>query len=160
MNDELKGLSLAELLDKIEPIREPAPISMFPQTSGWIVLGLLLLVILVSTCLMLQVRRQRNGYRRAAIKEIEAVRNDPVALARLLRRTALAAFHRQDVASLTGSDWLSFLAAKCPKHSFTEQEGKILSHGPYQRTRVEFPLAKPVLAWVKWHKRSQGKNND
>ncbi|MEP3280462.1 MAG: DUF4381 domain-containing protein [Stappiaceae bacterium] len=151
MNEELKGLSLAELLDRLEPIPEPAPVSMLPQTGGWVILGLLLGAMLISVCIALWKYWRRNGYRRTAIDEIDAARHDPVALARILRRTALAAYPREQVASLSGRDWWQFLNANCPKPPFTEEDGTLLSKIPYQKMPDDFQLTPAVRYWVKHH---------
>ena len=43
MSQHLDGLNLVELLDLLEPVPQPMPISMAPQTPGWIVLAVLAL---------------------------------------------------------------------------------------------------------------------
>ena len=53
------------------------------------------------------VRHQRNAYRRAALQELATA--DAGAISAILKRTALAAFPREQVASLSGAEWLAFL---------------------------------------------------
>ena len=40
----LDGLSLTELLDQLHAVAEPAPVSWMPQTAGWIVLAIVLVI--------------------------------------------------------------------------------------------------------------------
>lgn len=107
--EELAALSLPELLELLEPIPEPTPISYWPETAAW---GWVLAVLV---CLALALgakalaRWRANAYRRAALSELRGLADAPSEQAKLLRRTALVAFPRQDVASLIGDDWLGFL---------------------------------------------------
>lgn len=105
---ELAQLSLSELIAKLEPIPEPTPISYFPETAIWIWLaaglacGLLLLA-------WLALRRWRaRAYRRGALAELRRA-EDIGSMASILRRAALVAYPRDDVAGLIGEDWLAFL---------------------------------------------------
>lgn len=109
--------SLVSLLDQLHGLREPPPVSMLPATPAWAVLAVVLLCGL-ALLLRLWLRHRRAGaYRRAALAELAGLEpglaaGGAAALARLdalLRRTALAAFPRAEVAALTGPDWAAFL---------------------------------------------------
>jgi hypothetical protein len=110
--------SLAGLLDQLHDIAEPPPVSMFPATWAWAVLAVLVLVLLAVALVAWLRHRRANAYRRAALAELDALApalraGDPRALAAaetVLRRTALAAFPRTEVATLSGDAWLAFLA--------------------------------------------------
>jgi hypothetical protein len=72
-------------------------------------------------------RYRSNAYRRAALAEIDAIGKvaDPAsaaALSAVLKRAALVAYPRSDVARLTGLAWLSFLNRTGATGDF--------SHGP------------------------------
>lgn len=109
--------SLIGLLDQIQDIVEPGPVSMWPATPAWAVLALILLAVLGVAFGAYIRHRHATAYRRAALAELRALRPaleqaDTQALARLdvlIRRTALAGFPRRDVASLTGAEWIAFL---------------------------------------------------
>jgi hypothetical protein len=109
--------SLVDLLDQLQDVLEPPPVSMVPATWGWAVLALLLLGAAALAAWAWLRHRRATAYRRAALAELHALapaleRGDPdtlAALERLLRRTALAAFPRAEVATLTGDAWLAFL---------------------------------------------------
>jgi hypothetical protein len=109
--------SLVDLLDELRDIAEPSPVSMLPATWAWAVLAALLLALAAAGAAAWLRHRRANAYRRAALAELDALApalegGDPgalAALARLLRRTALAAFPRAEVATLTGDAWIGFL---------------------------------------------------
>ena len=110
--------SLVDLLDQLQDIAEPPPVSMAPATWAWAVLAALALALLAVAAAAFLRHRRATAYRRAARAELRALApaleaGDPAALAAaeaVLRRTALAAFPRAEVAALTGGAWLGFLA--------------------------------------------------
>ena len=85
------------------------------------------------------IRRYRaNGYRRAALSELEALRHGESdattlsALPELLKRTALGAYPRRDVAALTGASWGRFLESTCPEAGFDAELGEALASVSYR----------------------------
>ena len=123
--------SLEHLVDIVVP--PPAP--WWPPASGWYAL-----VLLVSAaalwCGWRRVRRWRaDAYRRAALGSLGHLTDElagddtrPRAvrgMAVLLKRTALAAWPRREVAGLTGEPWLSFLQ--------TNHTGSPFPSGPLRR---------------------------
>lgn len=153
MNEEWKALSLAELIDLLEPVPEPAPISMAPQTLGWVWLGLLALVLLSVLVWHLLKRWRRDAYRRAALGELAHSAPDASSLALLVRRTALAAYPRAAVASLFGDAWLTFLDKTYGGSGFSDGPGKALATAPYQDETAGEPLRLLVKEWIKKHRR-------
>lgn len=112
------GDNLVDLLAQLGDIATPPPISMWPATPAWAVLAVLVLALLTLGLRAWLRHRRATAWRRAALAELRGLApaltaNDPAALARLatlLRRTALTAFPRAEVATLAGPDWLAFLA--------------------------------------------------
>ncbi|WP_354686316.1 DUF4381 domain-containing protein [Cupriavidus necator] len=118
-------VSLAQLAD----VALPAPPSWAPQTIGWPVTGALLLAALVWAGWRAWRRYRANRYRREALSELALLQRhlgdtgtDPAlraaalrALAMLLKRAALAAWPRAQVASLAGAEWAAFLQAHAGK---------------------------------------------
>ncbi|MET1413457.1 DUF4381 domain-containing protein [Roseibium sp. HPY-6] len=152
MNEDWSGLNLSELIDLLEPIPQPAQISLVPQTAGWIWLAAAVLAGLALLCWRLYRLRKRNAYRRQALTELEACQGDPGELARILRRTALAAYPRAEIASLHGQDWLAFLDRTYPGNAFLEGAGKDLGDAPYRQSG-SFKHLKPVVCdWIRTHK--------
>jgi hypothetical protein len=106
-------------LKSLNDIVVPPPVSYMPQTWGWAALAVIFAVLLALGLWRWIRRWQANRYRREALAELKAlsehsmIQGGPARfdqeLAELLKRTALAAWPRQDVAGLSGSDWAAFL---------------------------------------------------
>ncbi len=106
-------------LRSLHDIATPPPVAWWPQTWGWAAIALLFVFVLTLWVLMFIRRYRRNAYRREAIRlinEIEPKILEPTTrteavleLAAILKRTALAAWPKQEVASLSGSAWVQFL---------------------------------------------------
>ncbi len=109
--------------DFVEAV-SPEDISWLPQTIGWQILGLALLLLGLYRGWQGLRRWYRNRYRREATAKLKAWQQQPdgALLAedvnRLLKLTALAAFPREQVAGLYGRDWVEFLNAQCPGAPF------------------------------------------
>jgi hypothetical protein len=96
-------------LDNLSDIAIPPPVSWWPLAPGWwVVIGIAVLVIAVAAWKM-WLRWQANAYRRAALDELGNAKTVST-IAEILKRTALAAFPRVDVASLSGSAWCQRLS--------------------------------------------------
>lgn len=152
MNEDLSQLDLIELLQRLEPIAEPAPVSLWPQTAAWVWAGLVLLLILAWGLRRWLLTRRANAYRRAALAEIAASDRDPVKLAAILRRTALAAFPRTRVAGLHGEDWLEFLDRSYGGQGFCNGPGRALASIPYSETEIPPDLEPLVVEWIQQHR--------
>lgn len=163
-------MMLPELIDLLPPVPEPEPVSWLPQTWGGAVLGLTLVVILAWFGWRSYRHWQANRYRRAALQELEqrlAAGEGAVALAEVLRRTALVAFPRAEVAALSGDAWCDFLnQSTAPgKPCFDAQAIALLSRMTYHQ---EAPadgtslnaLRQRVERWIKTHELSQGVAHD
>jgi len=128
-------------LDRLHDIVMPPPGPWWPPAAGWYwVLGFLFGAVLVLLVLA-WLRRQRNRYRREALAELarqEAALREPAArtaalaaLAELLKRAALTAFPREQVAHLTGPAWFEFLDRTGRTTAFREGAGAILERAAY-----------------------------
>jgi len=157
VSEDYEGLNLVGLLELLEPIPEPTAISLVPQTQGWIWLGLAGLVLVFKLTQYGRRIWRRNAYRRAALREVKRAHGDPVALAGILRRTALAAYPRSRVASLFGSEWLAFLDRAYGGGEFTSGDGRVLAFSPYQESEAPAGLDHLVSRWIKTHKAETGR---
>jgi hypothetical protein len=123
-------------LSNIRDIVEPAALSAWPQATTARLLAGLLVVWAIAGVVVLLMRRRRNEYRRAGLRELPEIAKRlsgsdtrVVALrelAVLLKRVALAAWPREQVASLSGERWLAFLDSTCRGTDFTSGAGRLL----------------------------------
>ncbi|MFK7762495.1 MAG: DUF4381 domain-containing protein [Roseobacter sp.] len=144
--------NLVDLLDQLVLPPEPVPISMMPETVGWVVLGV---CALSGICVMLWVwrkNRARNAYRSEALSALHHAGNDPAAVATVLRRCALAAYPRDEVAALSGEDWLSFLDRAVGGTVFSTGPGRALADAPYTSGGVvDLALIEAARHWIQAH---------
>ncbi len=127
------------ILHGIEEVHLPDPVSWWPQTIGWKVLGLLALILL-SYGIYRQIKIWwRNRYRREALKQLaslEASAADWQSVVRqlptLLKLVALQVYPRSDIAVLSGPSWLYFLDAQSSGVSFCDKAGEQLLVVAYQ----------------------------
>jgi hypothetical protein len=128
-------------LQNLNDIVMPATTGWWPLASGWYVLAGLMLIFLCWFVYKSVKDWKANRYRRSALSELEALSegiHSPAGrssslrkLPALLKRTALAAFPRNEVAMLTGNDWFQFLNSTVKKQSFTENTFNTLNHISY-----------------------------
>jgi hypothetical protein len=155
MSDDLTGLNLVELYDRLVVPDAPAPVSMWPQTAGWIWLMLGLVIVGSVVGWKIAAWRQATAYRRAALAELRAAGDDPVAIAIVLRRTALSGFPREAVAGLHGAEWLAFLDGAAGKVRFDGSEaGVVLAKAPYTPQAPHKDLSAMAETWIRTHRAS------
>ena len=95
--------SLARLHDVVEP----DTVSFWPPAPGWWIVLAATATMAGALCWNGYVAWRRNAYRRAALAELPTT--EPTRIPALLKRVALAAYPREQVASLSGDAWLEFL---------------------------------------------------
>jgi hypothetical protein len=85
------------------------------------------------------------------VRELEQVGEDPAAIAAIMRRTALVAWPRRDVASLTGEAWVAFLRES---GDFPEPMARTLARAPYAPgIEADEGLSLAAEAWIRHHRR-------
>ncbi|RLK10676.1 DUF4381 domain-containing protein [Ruegeria conchae] len=152
MSIDTTGKSLVDLLDMLEPAPKPETISMMPQTWGWVVVAVILLAFFsVATVLILRHRRA-NAYRRYALAELASPGISVAKVAEILRRTALAAYPREQVAGIHGEDWLSFLSQTIDRKSLNSEVFRALVEAPYKDIPPNPAVTQLARHWVKAHK--------
>jgi hypothetical protein len=134
---EAFGVADPASLSNLRDIVEPAGITWWPPAPGVVLLAVLILLWTAVAALLWWRNRQRNAYRRAALHDLAAIgvrlrspqtRTDGIRqLSVLLKRVALAAYPRADVASLTGNKWIAFLDQHLGSDLFRKGPGRVLS---------------------------------
>jgi len=122
-------LATRAALEQLHDVVTPPPPSWLPQTWGWAALALVLVVVATVTARRRRRRREANRYRLEALAELAALEtrwNESAhadaaarastlrALPPLLKRVALAAWPREQVACLTQEPWTDWLRASAP----------------------------------------------
>ena len=131
------------------------PIAYVPQTTAWYVLFAVLLMMMVAGWTAWRRHERKNRYRKLALHRLsdiakrEAYEELPV----LVKQTALNAYARAEVASLSGDAWLQFLDESYGGQEFTRGAGRILptlAYGPSSDVAVDdvIPL---VRRWIRKH---------
>lgn len=153
-----EGLNLVDLLELLHEIVPPEPIALVPQTIGWWI-ALAWLVACFAFIVAAIVRHRRaNRYRREAIAELARIEAQadapeaPAALAALLKRTALAAYPRQQVASLYGSAWAAFLVDSSNGDAVIAAAADSLAHAAYREGICVTELTPASRRWIRRHR--------
>jgi uncharacterized protein DUF4381 len=160
---------LAELPARADPVAGlidiplPQEVSLLPQTwASRIAVGLLLVAVIAAVWSILR-HLFLNKYRREALAELKGIERAagdvrPDALAQLtvlVKRTALAAFPREQVASLAGPAWLSFLDRTYGGDEFSHGIGQLLASAPYERTQPSEAQLESLVGlvnrWIRGH---------
>lgn len=147
-------------LDNLHDIMVVDPVSLWwPLAPGWwVILGVIALIMLTGFWRYMR-NRHRNAYRRYALKELNNF-NSPSALPVLLKRVALVAYPREQVASLSGQEWIDFLNHEVP-NCFTSDCAALLfqvNYLPGDQTALETEsLISAVRRWVLEHPRQEGR---
>lgn len=160
MSSRYEGLNLPQLLDLMHENVMPEPVSWLPGTDGWwVVLGWLLAVALL-VALAVRRRWRRNRYRREALASLDAIasRSDLApqesarAVAEIVKRAALAAFPRKDVAALHGDAWAQFLGDSSGNDRRVREAAGRLAAAAYRPDANGVPLIEPARRWVRRHR--------
>lgn len=128
------------------PLRDlhlPAGIGWWPPAPGWWILAGLALLATLWVLRYAYAKRRRSAARRLALRELARLRKAydkngnaavlGIRLSLLLRRAMLAYAPRNEVAGLTGDEWLLWLDRGLAGNPFTDGPGRNLRELPYRR---------------------------
>jgi hypothetical protein len=130
--------------DSLQDILLPPPAGWWPPAPGWWLLLLGLIVLMIAVWLWRR-RAARRGWVNDARQELDALRSRPIDSAVhcrerlgeysvLLRRVALATAPREQVAGLTGEQWLAQLDRLSGTQRFSREVGVLLRDAPYRKS--------------------------
>lgn len=154
------GLSGGETLEQALALRDihpPGTPGLWPPAPGWWVVLTLLIATLAALGTRVWRAHRARARRRRILAELAAVGARvrgvelAAAVSALLKRVALARFHRAEVAPLTGQAWLDFLDRHGGAGRFSAGPGRVLAEGPYAPALDLDPQALLDLArdWVR-----------
>lgn len=154
-------------LDRMHDLVAPPPVPWWPPAPGWYWLLGLLALAAIFLAARLFLHWQHNRYRREALAEYRRLTADLsgdallAGLAELLKRAALSAFPRTDVASLTGDRWLAFLDHSAGMDAFSSDTGRMLESAAYGTSTGKSEekhdrTASLVEHWLKTHRVERG----
>jgi hypothetical protein len=128
-------------LDRLHDVIAPLPTPWWPPAPGWYWVMAIVIALACYAAIRIVIWWQRDRYRREALAEWRrqsvllgdaTTRIDGLAqLSILLKRTALSAFQRERVASLTGTQWRAFLDQTSAMTAFASERGSTLEHAAY-----------------------------
>lgn len=124
----------AERMWGLKELPYPDPVGWLPQTPGWYVVAAVLLAALIYVVWRVRRRHQANAYRRAGVARLEAIASGDAALAELpflLRKAALTAYPRTDVAGLRGRDWQQWLNGAANQDLYSEADAGLIDELAY-----------------------------
>jgi hypothetical protein len=145
----------------LRDIHLPAPVGWWPPAPGWWLLVLLLAGGLAATGYLIRRFFRRRAYRRAALRELEALRKATglderrrlIEAALLVRRVAIESCGRARVAELSGEAWLDFLNRTGDTDRFTSGPGRALGEDLYRPGSIATPELLPLIGeWIRRHR--------
>lgn len=163
MNEVSLGSDPASL-SRLHDIITPPPISWWPLAPGWGVVGIALLVLLLWLMWCYVTWLRRNAYRREALRLLKALPVHSSSLPQLdelLKRVALSAYPREQVASLSGIAWLKFLDGTMHGKtvhggSFVGGSARVLAEAAYQREEFQGDIRAVLTAAENWIRHHEG----
>jgi len=154
--DRYEGLNLPQLFDLMHDIIVPDAVPWTPQTDGWWVALAWLIAVAALAMIKYIAQRRRNRYRREALAELKRIdisTNSAAGdVASVVRRTALVAFARTDVASLYGAAWTEFLVQSAGNDSHIRKAAGSIAAAPYKPGIKARDIIEPAKRWVRVHR--------
>ena len=137
-------------LSNLRDIVVPPEVALWPPAPGWWILlagGIAMAAIFAG---MIVARYRRNSYRRAALVALDTA--DAGDISSILKRVALAAWPRTEVASLTGAEWLAFLDRTARSNVFTQGAGRDLEGLAFGGAGDEQAVRAAARNWIRRHR--------
>jgi len=156
-------------LQNLHDIIIPGPVPWWPPAPGWYVTGGIIFLLFTWISWRFYTRWRSNEYRRLSIKELGRIRSNIQSdqsesslreLPELVKRTALSVWPREQVASLTGSEWLRFLDQTGNTDVFTKGDGRLLAELGYAKKQKLTSLSDEQIGsllritekWIREHR--------
>jgi hypothetical protein len=147
----------ATSLARMHDLALPPAIGWWPLASAWYALIVLLLFAAGWIARRYWIWWKANGYRRQALALLETAEG-PCAVAELLRRAALAAAPRAEIAERIGEDWVGWLEQQYAG-TMLPQVRALLRGGIYGKNVTEEQaslLREYAAGWIAGHRAAGG----
>ena len=161
-------LQTREALKSLADIVLPQPAAWWPQTWGWALLALVLAALVAFAVWRWLHQRRINRYRREALAMLASIEQSGAgrqpgavqAVAELLKRVALAAWPRTEVARLSGETWAEFLRDHGGGAVIADDVAALLADGEYRGQQAKNDLSEQQFraltgtarAWIGKHR--------
>jgi len=154
-------------LQNLNDIVMPGPVPWLPLAPGWYVVAALSMIALLYLAIRWALAWRRNRYRREALRQLSGIRNDAgddsfEQLPVLLKQAALAAWSREEVASMSGPAWHRFLDQSAGISHFCDGAGATLDWLAYRTHPGSRPgaaererLLDATEDWLRKHSRQE-----
>ena len=130
---------------KLQDIHLPDEPGLWPLAPGWWILLAVVAILFIWISRKLYMKAKCKKHHRRVLAELDSLQknlkespsNENIAAINVfLRKLAVNNYPRQDIASLTGADWLHFLEQFIKGVEFSKGAGRILVDAPYQKDDV------------------------
>jgi hypothetical protein len=145
-------------LENLRDIAVPPSVPWWPPAPGW--WGVFALLAAVAMLVLLRAfwKWRAAAYRRAAIRELRSA-TSVVEIAEILKRTALCAYPREDIAALSGRAWCQWLGQTGAVH-VPDEVAEALTRGVFGKADGVNVMEVSSFAadWIKHHEKGRGTN--
>jgi Domain of unknown function (DUF4381) len=146
-----------DLINQLRDIHYPADVSIWPLAIGWYFLILIFLLALFLGLYWISGLFKKHSLKKIVLRRLDELQIEQLhldvsqELSILLKRAALAAYPRRQVAGLCGEQWLQFLDKTAATTEFTAGRGRLLITCPYEGGERQLPpaLFHLIRNWVK-----------
>ena len=157
-NPALNSPALNNASLELKDIHLPEPISWWPVAPGWWILATSILLIFIVFFIIRKIYLSRQ-LKRDICSELEKIKQQfqetqnksqlAKSLSILLRRASITYFPANNIAGLTGRDWLLYLdttrANSSSSEKFQSDTGQILLNAPYLPGDTKLDFDAPAL---------------
>ena len=141
-------------LDSLHDFYQPPLPSWMPQTIGWYITFSFVALAIIWTAVHFIRKWFANRYRREALRELPLL--PPEQISALLKRTALAVWPREKVASLSGDAWLEFLNGSAGDDLFRNIPASLIEELALRSSSLsgeeEQALRHAAATWIRRHR--------
>lgn len=130
-------------LQNLNPIVSPEAVGLLPLAPGWKILLTVIALLVFWQLWKRWLLWRANRYRREALRELERLEG-VAGIPDLLKRAALSAFERPDIAALTGPVWHQFLDHSAGMDRFSGSCGAWLDTAAYAEASLSSDQARAL----------------